>query len=315
MALLSPVSTASLTICLHNIATSLALRKGQALTESDSSDTFQFRFNSDAPGGGMGELMAGKIALISGSTRGIGRSIAEHLAAQGAKVVVTGRTVEKGEKVVSRIREAGGAAEFLRLDVTDEDSVRSAIEETVRRFGGLTTLVNNAAPTEVVATTVKHLADYSTEEWNRILLGTLTGNVFWASKYAWPHLAAADGASIVNISSGQAVAGFKGFGAYGAAKAGVSSLTRTLAVEGAADGIRVNTVLVGRVVSGRGDSGHHTGGGRLTRIGNPMDIAYAVGYLASDQAAFVTGSELVADGGFSINGDAVSDAEAAAAGR
>jgi NAD(P)-dependent dehydrogenase (short-subunit alcohol dehydrogenase family) len=260
----------------------------------------------------MGELMAGKVALISGSTRGIGRSIAEHLAGQGAKVVVTGRTVEKGEKVVSRIREAGGTAEFLRLDVTDEDSVRSAIDETVRLFGGLTTLINNAAPTEVVATTVKRLADYSTEEWNRILLGTLTGNVFWASKYAWPHLSAADGASIVNISSGQAVAGFKGFGAYGAAKAGVSSLTRTLAVEGAADGIRVNTVLVGRVVSGRGDSGHHTGGGRLTRIGNPMDIAYAVGYLACDQAAFITGSELVADGGFSINGDAVSDAEAAA---
>jgi NAD(P)-dependent dehydrogenase (short-subunit alcohol dehydrogenase family) len=259
----------------------------------------------------MGELMAGKVALISGSTRGIGRSIAEHLAAQGARVVVTGRTVAKGEKVVSRIREAGGTAEFIRLDVTDEDSVREVVAETVRRFGSLTTLVNNAAPTDVVATTVKHLADYTTEEWNRVLTGTLTGSVFWASKYAWPHLAAADGASIVNISSGQAIAGFKGFGAYGAAKAGVSSLTRTLAVEGAAFGIRANTVLVGRVVTSPGDSGHHTGGGRLTRIGNPMDIAYAVAYLASDQAAFVTGAELVADGGFSINGDAVADAEAA----
>src|ERR1700749_610293 len=260
----------------------------------------------------MGDLMAGKVALISGSTRGIGRSIAEHLAAQGARVVVTGRTADKGEKVVSRIREAGGTAEFLRLDVTDEESVRSVIEEAVRRFGGLTTLVNNAAPTAGVAAPVKHLADYSTEEWHRILTGTLTGNVFWASKYAWPHLAAADGASIVNISSGQAIAGFKGFGAYGAAKAGLSSLPRPLAVEGAGVVIRAYTVLVGRVVSGRGDSGHHTGGGRLTRIGNPMDIAYAVGYLSSAQTAFVTGAELVADGGFSINGDAVSDAEAAA---
>jgi NAD(P)-dependent dehydrogenase (short-subunit alcohol dehydrogenase family) len=259
----------------------------------------------------MGELMAGKVALVSGSTRGIGRSIAEHLAAQGARVVVTGRTAAKGEKVVSRIREAGGTAEFIRLDVTEEDSVREVVAATVRRFGSLTTLVNNAAPTDVVATTVKPLADYTTEEWNRVLTGTLTGNVFWASKYAWPHLAAADGASIVNISSGQAIAGFKGFGAYGAAKAGVSSLTRTLAVEGAAFGIRANTVLVGRVVSSPGDSGHHTGGGRLTRIGNPVDIAYAVAYLASDQAAFITGAELVADGGFSINGDAVTDAEAA----
>ncbi|HVW41719.1 MAG TPA: SDR family NAD(P)-dependent oxidoreductase [Amycolatopsis sp.] len=261
----------------------------------------------------MGELMAGKVALVSGSTRGIGRSIAEYLAAEGAAVVVTGRTVEKGEKVASRIREAGGTAEFVRLDVTDEENVREVVEETVRRFGSLTTLVNNAAPTDVVASTVKHLADYTTEEWNRVLVGTLTGNVFWASKYAWPHLSAATGASIVNISSGQAIAGFKGFGAYGAAKAGVTALTRTLAVEGAAHGIRANSVLVGRVVSGRGDSGHHTGGGRLTRIGNPMDIAYAVGYLASDQAEFVTGAQLTADGGFSINGDAAADAEAAAA--
>jgi NAD(P)-dependent dehydrogenase (short-subunit alcohol dehydrogenase family) len=262
----------------------------------------------------MGELMAGKVALISGSTRGIGRSIAEHLAAEGAAVVVTGRTVEKGEKVVSRIREAGGTAEFLRLDVTDEDNVHEVIEQAVRRFGSLTTLVNNAAPTEVVAATVKHLVDYTTQEWDRIITGTLTGNVFWASKYAWPHLAAAEGASIVNISSGQAIAGFKGFGAYGAAKAGVTALTRTLAVEGAAQGIRANSILVGRVVSGRGDSGHHTGGGRLTRMGNPMDIAYAVGYLASDHAEFVTGTQLTADGGFSINGDAVTDAEAATAG-
>src|ERR1700733_134524 len=115
----------------------------------------------------MGELMAGKVALISGSTGGIGRSIAEHLAAQGARVVVTGRTADKGEKGVSRIREAGGTAEVLRLRGPDEESVRSVIEEAVRRFGGLTTLVNNAAPTEVVATTVKHLADYSTEEGHR----------------------------------------------------------------------------------------------------------------------------------------------------
>jgi NAD(P)-dependent dehydrogenase (short-subunit alcohol dehydrogenase family) len=261
----------------------------------------------------MGELMAGKVALVSGSTRGIGRSIAEHLAAQGARVAVAGRSVAKGERVAEQIREAGGSAEFLCLDVTDEDSVREAIEEAVRRFGALTTLVNNAAPTEAVATTVKPVADYSTDEWNRIVTGTLTGSVFWASKYAWPHLAAADGASIVNISSGQAIAGFKGFGAYGAAKAGVTALTRTLAVEGAAHGIRANSILVGRVVSSRGDSGLHTGGGRLTRLGNPMDIAYAVAYLASDLAEFVTGAQLTADGGFSINGDAVADAEAAAA--
>lgn len=261
----------------------------------------------------MNARLSGKVALISGSTRGIGRSIAQQFAAEGAKVAVTGRTVERGNKVVKFIRDAGGEAEFFSLDVTREDSVRDTVAAVVDRFGTLTTLVNNAAPTDVVASTVKPLHDYSTSEWESIITGTLTGNVFWASKYAWPHLVAAEGASIVNISSGQAIAGFKGFGAYGAAKAGVMSLTRSLAVEGAPDDIRSNCILVGRVVSGRGDSGHHTGGGRLTRIGNPMDIAYAATYLASDEAAFATGSMVTVDGGFSINGDAVSDAEAAAA--
>lgn len=261
----------------------------------------------------MTQRMTGKTVLVTGSTRGIGRSIAEYLAAEGAKVAVTGRTAEKGEKVVRSIREAGGVAEFHRLDVTDENSVRSVVDAVAESFGSLTTLINNAAPTETVAGTVKPVVEYSTEEWERIMVGTLTGNVFWASKYAWPHLAKAQGASVVNISSGQAIAGFKGFGAYGAAKAGVNSLSRTLAVEGSPFGIRANCILVGRVISGRGDSGHHTGGGRLTRIGAPMDIAYAAAWLASDEAEFVTGSVVTVDGGFSINGDAVSDAEAAAA--
>lgn len=261
----------------------------------------------------MAHRMAGKVALVTGSTRGIGRSIAELYAAEGAKVIVSGRTVEKGAKVVGRIREAGGEAEFVRLDVTDEDSVRAAIEAAVEHFGTLTTLVNNAAPTDAVASTIKSVADYTTDEWNRIMTGTLTGNVFWASKYAWPHLAQGAGASIVNISSGQSIAGFKGFGAYGAAKAGVNSLTRTLAVEGAEAGIRANCIVVGRVVASRGDSGLYTGGGRLTRIGNPMDIAYVATWLASDEAEFVTGSVVTADGGFSINGDIAADAEAAAA--
>jgi NAD(P)-dependent dehydrogenase (short-subunit alcohol dehydrogenase family) len=258
----------------------------------------------------MSGRLAGKTALVSGSTRGIGRSIAELFAAEGCRVAVTGRTRDRGEKVVTRIREAGGEAEFLPLDITDEDSVRDVISTVVERFGSLSTLINNAAPTATVANTVKTVAEYSTQEWNEILNGTLTGNVFWASKYAWPHLAKAEGASIINISSGQSIDGYRGFGAYGAAKGAINSLTRTLAVEGGPDGIRANTILVGRVVSGRGDAGLHTGGGRLTRIGNPMDIAYAALYLASDESTFLTGSEITADGGFSINGDAISGGEA-----
>ncbi len=252
--------------------------------------------------------LEGKVALISGSTRGIGRSIAELFGADGARVAVTGRTVERGEQVAARINEAGGESAFFRLDITDEASVRETIAAVVDRFGGLTTLINNAAPTADVAATVKPLAEYTTEEWDRILQGTLTGNVFWTTKYAWPHLVAADSATVINISSGQALLGMSGFSAYAAAKGGVNSLTRSLAVEGAAHEIRCNAIVVGRVVSGRGDSGVGLGekrGGRLTRLGNPMDIAYAARWLASEESAFVTGQLITADGGFSINGDAI----------
>jgi NAD(P)-dependent dehydrogenase (short-subunit alcohol dehydrogenase family) len=256
----------------------------------------------------MAGRMEGKVALISGSTRGIGRSMAERFAAEGAKVAVTGRNVEKGTKVVEQITQAGGEARFFPLDIFEEHTVKSSIEAVVEHFGSLTTLVNNAAPTSEVATTVKELNQLTTEEWTTILTGTLTGNVFWASKYAWPHLAAAEGASITNISSGQSLVGITGFAAYSAAKGGVNSVTRVLAVEGAPYGIRCNNIAVGRVVAGRGDSAVGIGektGGRLTRLGNPMDIAYAAVWLASDEGAFVTGEMIVVDGGFAINGDAL----------
>ncbi len=253
----------------------------------------------------MTNRLAGKIALVSGSTRGIGRSIAQHFASEGAKVAVTGRTVAKGQKVVDLITSQGGDAAFFPLDITSEQSVSDVVAAVVDRLGGLTTLINNAAPTDVVAASYKKIHELSTDEWDRIVLGTLTGNVFWASKYAWPHLAAADGAAIVNISSGQSIVGMSGLGAYGAAKGAVNALTRHLAVEGAPDGIRSNCIIVGRVVSGSGDSGRATGPGHLTRIGNPMDVAYCATWLASDEAEFVTGALITADGGFTINGDSM----------
>lgn len=248
--------------------------------------------------------MDGRIALVSGSTRGIGRSIAELLAAEGAKVAVTGRTVEKGDKVVAGIRDRGGDAEFFSLDITDEGSVRDVVAGVVDRFGGLTTLVNNAAPTTAVATTVKPLHEYSTEEFNAILVGTLTGNVFWASKYAWPHLQSAAGATIVNISSAQSIRGFTGFGAYGASKGAMNSLTRTLAVEGAPHDIRCNGILVGRVVSGRGDSGVGVNN-RKGGVGNPLQIATTVLFLSCDESSFINGDLITADGGVTIDGDAL----------
>ncbi|MGD9795664.1 MAG: SDR family NAD(P)-dependent oxidoreductase [Acidimicrobiia bacterium] len=245
--------------------------------------------------------LEGKVAIVSGSTRGIGRSIAEMFAAEGAKVAVTGRTVERGQKVVNLIKDAGGDAEFFALDVTSEDSVRSVIDGVADRFGSITTLVNNAAPTLEVGSNIRRLVDWSTEEWNSIQVGTLTGNVFWACKYGIPHLERAGGGSIINISSGQSKIGMGGFAAYAAAKGGMNALTRTIAVEEAPRNIRCNVVIVGRVVA-KGDTGAGITPGNLTRLGVPNDIAYCATWLASDESAFVTGSEIVADGGFIING-------------
>jgi NAD(P)-dependent dehydrogenase (short-subunit alcohol dehydrogenase family) len=247
----------------------------------------------------------GRVAIVSGSTRGIGRTIAEMFAEQGAKVAVTGRTVDRGTKVVNGIREAGGEAEFFPLDITDESSVQSVMNGVAERFGSLDILVNNAAPTDAVSTQVKPLIEYTTEEWNRILLGALTGNVFWACKYGLPHLIAAGGGSVVNISSGQSVIGMSGFAAYSAAKGAMNSITRSLAVENAEHNIRVNTIIVGRVVAHKADTGVGIGPGHLTRLGTPRDIAYCATWLASHEAAFVTGSLVTADGGFTINGNAI----------
>lgn len=250
--------------------------------------------------------MHGKVVFVSGSTRGIGRTIAELFAREGAKVAVTGRTVTKGEKVVDGIREAGGDAEFFRLDVTDEDSVRNVIDAVVKRFGKLDTLVNNAAPTDAISTNVKPLTQYTTAEWEHIMRGTLTGNVFWSWKYAVPHLTEAGGGNVVNISSGHAVVGIGGFAAYAAAKGGMNAITRVLAVEGAPYNIKVNTISVGRVISHAADTGVGVGGGHLTpRLGIPHDIAYCAVWLASDENGFTTGSLVTVDGGFTINGSAL----------
>jgi NAD(P)-dependent dehydrogenase (short-subunit alcohol dehydrogenase family) len=249
-----------------------------------------------------------RVAIVSGSTRGIGRTIAEMFAAEGAKVAVTGRTVDRGEKVVAGIRERGGEAEFFPLDITDEGSVQSVMNGVAERFGKLDLLVNNAAPTDAVSTQVKPLIEYTTEEWNRIVLGTLTGNVFWACKYGLPHLISAGGGSVVNISSGQSIVGLSGFAAYGASKGAINSITRTLAVENATHNIRVNTIIVGRVIAHAKDTGVGIGSGHLTRLGVPADIGHCALWLASDEAAFVTGSLVTADGGFTINGDAITGA-------
>jgi NAD(P)-dependent dehydrogenase (short-subunit alcohol dehydrogenase family) len=240
-----------------------------------------------------------KVALITGSTRGIGRTMAEMFAAEGAKVVVSGRSVDKGEKNVQRIRDAGGDAMFVPLDVSDEDSVRAAVSAAVDTYGPITTLVNNAAPTAVVARSFMPLIELDPAVWDEILRATVT-SVFLMTKYTVPHMLEAGGGSIINISSGGSITGIPGLGPYSAGKGGMNALTRVIAVEYGQQGIRCNTIIVGRVVSYAGDQGPETSK-ELLRVGNPADVGYAAVWLASDEAEWITGSEITADGGVRYN--------------
>ena len=254
----------------------------------------------------MGRRMCGKVALVTGSTRGIGRAIANRLAAEGAAVVISGRTETTGHAVQEEIRAAGGEATYIRADVAREEDIERAVDATVKRYGGLTTLVNNAAPTELIGPgrSDRSLTEITDDAWDAIMTVALK-QVLWNTRHAAPHLKRADGASIVNISSAAAMRGVPGLDAYTAAKGALNALTRSLAVELACDGIRVNTIVCGMVLTSEGAFkmmdhpviGPATRALHLTRLGLPEDIANVALFLASDEAAFVTGVNLPADGG------------------
>jgi NAD(P)-dependent dehydrogenase (short-subunit alcohol dehydrogenase family) len=248
----------------------------------------------------------GKVALITGSTRGIGRAIAERFAAEGARVVVTGRTEAAGREVEGAIRAAGGEATYVHSDLSREDDVARAVSVAAERYGGLTTLVNNVAPTDLVGPGRgdRSLAEITDESWDEIMTVALK-QLVWCARHAVPHLAAGSGASIVNISSAASMRGTPGIDAYTAAKGAINALTRSLAVELASQEIRVNTIVCGMVLTSEGAYkmmehpviGPATRALHLTRLGLPDDIANVALFLASDEAAYVTGVNLPADGG------------------
>jgi meso-butanediol dehydrogenase/(S,S)-butanediol dehydrogenase/diacetyl reductase len=254
----------------------------------------------------MAGRLDGKVALVTGSTRGIGRAIAEMFAAEGAAVGVVGRTVDAGEEVEREIRARGGAALFVRTDLAREDDVAAAVAAIVEEFGLLSTLVNNAAPTELMGPgrTDRSVAEVTDDAWDAIMTVALKALV-WTCRHAVSHLAAATGASILNVSSAASLLGVPGLDTYTAAKGAMNALTRSMAVELAPQGIRVNCVLPGMVLTSPGAwqmmddpvLGPATRAIHLTRLGVPEDIAHAATFLCSDEAAFVTGVLLPVDGG------------------
>ena len=246
------------------------------------------------------------VALVTGSTRGIGRAMAERFAAEGANVLVTGRSEVEGEQVAEGIRASGGVARFVRTDVSREQDVAVAVEAACDYWGPLSILVNNAAPMEAVGpnATDNVLVDVDPADWDHIISVALRG-AFLCSKYAFARMQQAGRGSIINISSATATMAQPGLSTYITAKAGIEGMARALAVEGSPYGIRANCIIVGAVPTGPGWDPVLADPAalaalqnlQLTRLGVPADIANAALFLASDEAAFVTGTSLAAEGG------------------
>jgi len=248
--------------------------------------------------------LQGQVAVITGSTRGIGRTIGEVFSAEGARVVISGRSAEKGVKTVQRIRDAGGEATFVSCDVADEEAVRSLMETTVRRYGRLTTLVNNVSPLSTIAENLAPIGEMSTTAWEEIVHVGLTGSFFYTTKFALPKMIESGGGSIINISSSAAVRAVPGYGAYTTIKSAVHGLTLTTAAEYGKHGIRCNVLMLGRVeIPGYADhTTQNASEAVLTGyLGTPNDVAWASTWLASDESRYVTGAVIPVDGGYTAH--------------
>ncbi len=240
-----------------------------------------------------------KVALISGGARGMGAVEAKLFAKEGAKVIIGDMLEEEGRKVEAEINETGGECVFVPLDVTNEDAWQRAVNEAVSRFGKLDILVNNAGIYRA-----HNVVETTAAEWDQVMDVNAKG-VFLGTKHAIPAMRRAGGGSIVNISSVAGLVGSKQTTAYTASKGAVRLLTKSTAIQYASDGIRANSVHPGTIVTPmtEGFLANETmledriNRTPLKRLGRPEDVAYGALYLASDEASFVTGSELVIDGG------------------
>ena len=244
----------------------------------------------------------GKVVFVSGGARGLGAADVCLLAQEGASVAFGDVLEEEGRKLESDLKARGRRVMFVPLDVTDEGQWRRAVAATVAEFGGLDVMVNNAAVGGAGS-----IEETTVEGWNRVMGVNVTG-VFLGTKVAIPEMRKRGGGSIINISSQMGMVGSEMSNVvYQTSKGAVRMFTKAAAIHHAKDGIRVNSVHPGPILTrqmeralerDKEQEGYYLDRVPLGRLGRPLDVAYAVLYLASDESAFVTGSEQVVDGGW-----------------
>jgi NAD(P)-dependent dehydrogenase (short-subunit alcohol dehydrogenase family) len=244
---------------------------------------------------------AGKVAFVTGAGSGIGRATAIAFAAEGAEVVLADIDTVGNEETARLVAEHGGRVLSVKCDVTSSSDIQSVVEQTVREFGRLDVAFNNAGIEQPPAP----LVDISEDEWSRLLDIDLR-SAFLCMKYEIPAMLEHGGGSIVNTSSGAGVVGIRGQAAYVAAKHGLIGLTKSAALDYAAQGVRVNAICPGIIetpMMDRFSGGTSEGRARVIgqepvgRMGRPEEIASAVLWLSSDLGAFATGHAMVIDGG------------------
>lgn len=246
----------------------------------------------------------GKVILITGSGSGIGKCSALLFAQEGAKVIVNDLDAVKGEETVQEIREAGGEATFIQADVTNADSVKAMVDSIIGQYGVIDVLFNNAGISGVGA-----LHELEPEQWDKVMSINIKG-VFLPSKYVVPHMMERRAGSIINMSSCIAEIGLARRASYAATKGAVLALTKSMQVDYASYGIRVNALLPGTILTPFVENYLRTSyddpeaaiASLKTRqlsgdLGRPEDVAKAALFLASDESKFMMGSPLYIDGG------------------
>ena len=248
--------------------------------------------------------LEGKVAIITGAATGIGRATALLFAGEGASVVIADVNEDDAQRTVANIEDEGGSARFVQADVSEAEDVQALMERAGEEMGGIDVIVNNAGAQRSGAVT-----EFEESEWD-LLMRVNPRSCFLGAKYGVPHLRERGGGSIVNVSSLAGLKGGPGMTAYSASKGAIIAFTRALAEELAPDNIRANSVCPGWIDTPFNEPAIEFMGGRaqqeemvqqtvpLKRQGTPEEIAPGILYLASDASSYVTGQELVIDGGF-----------------